>query len=123
MRFPLFVALLLSIAGIYGVISYSVGQRAKEISVRMAMGAQNAQVLKEVVRQGMGMVLLGVILGLSGALAVAGFMSGILVEVSPRDPAIYTGVTVLILSVAALANYLPARRAAALNPISALRGE
>ena len=117
------VALLLSIAGIYGVISYSVGQRTQEISIRMAMGAQSQQVLRQIIRQGMSLVVVGVVLGLVLSWAGAGLVSGILVGVSATDPAVYIGVTALLLAVAALANYLPARRAAALDPMDALRGD
>jgi putative ABC transport system permease protein len=117
------VALLLAVAGLYGVISYTVSQRAREISVRMAVGAQRGQVLGGVVRQGMGLVTVGVFVGLAASLAGAGLVSGILVDVDPRDPAVYAGVTALLLAVAALANYVPARRAARLDPMEALRGE
>ena len=117
------VALLLAVAGLYGVISYSVGQRAREISVRMAVGARHGQVLTHVIRQGMGLVSAGVALGLLISLSAAGLVSGILVDVSPREPSVYLGVTVLLVLVAAAANYLPARRAAHLDPMSVLRRE
>ena len=117
------VALLLAIAGIYGVISYSVGQRAQEISVRMAMGAQKEDVLSQVVRQGMRLVAIGVVVGLAISLAGRSMVAGLLVGVEATDPRIYGGVTLLLVAVAALANYLPARRAAALDPMRALRGE
>ncbi len=117
------VALLLAVAGIYGVVSYSVGQRTQEISIRMAMGAQKQQVLRQVVRQGMWLVGLGVALGLGLSMAGAGLVSGILVGVSATEPTVYVGVTVLLVAVAVLANYLPARRAADLDPMRALRGE
>ena len=117
------VALLMAVAGLYGVISYSVGQRTREISIRMAIGAQKQQVLGDVVRQGMSMVIIGVVAGLALSIAGAGLVSGILVDVSARDPFVYVGVTVLLLAVAGLANYIPARRAAALDPMKALRGE
>lgn len=117
------VALLLAVAGLYGVISYSVGQRAKEISVRMAVGAQHAQVLGHVVREGMVLVAGGVGAGLVASLAAAGVISGILVEVSPREPMVYAAVTLLVVLVAGLANFLPARRAAHLDPMAVLRRE
>ena len=117
------IALLLAVAGLYGVISYSVGQRRKEISIRMALGAQGEQVRWEVLRQGVGIVLVGVVLGLAGAFAGAQIVSGILVGVSARDPMVYLGVTLLLLLVAAAANYLPARRAASLEPAGVLREE
>jgi len=117
------VALLLAIAGIYGVISYSVGQRTQEISIRMAMGAQKEDVLGQVVRQGMGLVVIGVVIGLGISLAGAELVSGILVGVDATNPMVYAGVTLLLLAVAGVANYLPARRAASLDPMRALRGE
>ena len=117
------VALLLAIAGIYGVISYSVSQRTKEISIRMAMGARKTDVLTQVVRQGMRLVVAGVVVGLLLSLAGAGQVSGILVGVNATEPIVYVGVTLLLVVVAAVANYLPARRAAALDPMSALRRE
>lgn len=117
------VALLLAVAGIYGVISYTVGQRTQEISIRMAMGAQQADVLRQVVRQGMGLVVIGAVVGLLLSFAGAGVVSGILVGVRATEPVVYGGVTLLLLAVAAAANYVPARRAAALDPMKALRGE
>jgi predicted permease len=117
------VALLLAVAGIYGVISYSVGQRTQEISIRMAMGAESRQVLGQVVRQGMKLVSLGVLVGLGASVAGAGLFSSILVSQSATDPLVYASVTVMLLLVAGVANYLPARRAAALDPMKILRGE
>jgi putative ABC transport system permease protein len=117
------VALLLAIAGIYGVISYSVGQRTQEISVRMAMGVQKQDVLAHVVRQGMGLVAIGVVIGLGISLAGAELVSGILVGVDATNPMVYAGVTILLLAVAGVANYVPARHAASLDPMRALRGE
>jgi predicted permease len=117
------VALLLAVAGIYGVISYSVGHRKQEIGIRMAMGARQQQVLHQVLRQGMALVGLGVGMGLVVSFAGAGLVSGILVGVDATEPLVYLGVTAVLVGVAALANYLPARRAAAMNPMRALRGE
>lgn len=117
------VALLLAVAGLYGVISYSVGQRTKEISVRMAVGAQKHDVLAQIVRQGMQLVAMGVVGGLVISLASAKLVSGILVGVEATDPLVYAGVTLLLVVVAGVANYLPARRAASLDPARALRGD
>jgi putative ABC transport system permease protein len=117
------VALLLAVAGLYGMISYTVGQRTKEISIRMAVGAQRRDVLRQVVRQGMMLVAFGTVVGLGLSLAGARLVSGLLVGVEPREPLVYGGVTLLVLLVAAAANYLPARRAARLDPMEALRRE
>ena len=117
------VALLLAMAGIYGMISYSVGQRRREISIRMAMGARSGRVMRDVVRHGMGLALLGALLGLVLARAGAGIVSGVLVGVRADAPSVYLTVTALVLGIAALANYLPARRAARLDPMETLRGE
>jgi ABC-type antimicrobial peptide transport system permease subunit len=87
----------------------------------MALGAEAAEVRRLVLKQGVGIVLVGVVIGLGGALAGARLISGILVEVSARDPAVYAGVATLLLLVAAVANYLPARRAAVLEPAGVLR--
>ena len=117
------VALLLAVTGLYGVISYSVGQRTREISVRMAMGAQERDVLAQIVRQGMLLVAMGVVGGLVISLAGARLVAGILVGVEATDPVVYAGVTLLLVVVSGVANYLPARRAATLDPARALRGD
>lgn len=117
------VALLMAIAGIYGVISYSVSQRRQEISIRMAMGAEHGKVVREVLAQGMKLVIAGAALGLVLSLAGARVVSGILVGVSATEPWIYLVVTAVLLGVAFVANYVPARRAAGLHPMGALRGE
>lgn len=118
------VALLLAVAGLYGVISYGVSQRVQEIGIRMALGADRGQVLGRVLRQGMTIVAVGVVLGLGGALAAARPVSGALTTgESATDPLVYGGVTVLLLGVALMANFLPARRAARLEPMGVLRGE
>ncbi len=117
------VALLLAIAGLYGMISFSVGRRRREISIRMAIGARREAVLRQVVRQGMTLVLLGTVVGLGFAWAGARLVSGVLVGVEPTEPIVYAGVTLLLVGVAAIANYLPARRAAGLKPMEALRRE
>ncbi len=115
------VALTPAVTGLFGVISYSVGQRTSEIGIRMALGARREQVLRQVVRQGMLLVAAGVIVGLLASLATARVVSGILVGVSATDPVVYVGVTLLLVAVAALANFVPARRAARLEPMEALR--
>jgi putative ABC transport system permease protein len=117
------IALLMAMAGLYGVISYSVGQRSQEISIRIAMGAQKETVLREIAGQGMRIVAVGAVVGLTLSFAGAKVVSGILVGVSATDPVVYAGVTGVLLLVAGLANYLPARRAAGLDPMRALRGD
>lgn len=117
------VALLLAVAGLYGVISYAVGQRAQEIGIRMAMGARAEQVRAQVLRQGMTIAGSGLTVGLLGALAGGRVVGGILVGVRPTEPAVYVTVGLLLAVVTALANWLPARRAASLDPMRALRGE
>lgn len=117
------VTLLMAVAGIYGVISYSVGQQSREISIRMAMGAHSRAVLADVVWKGMRLVALGAIVGVAISLAGARTVSGILVGVSATNPVVYLVVTALVVVVAAAANYIPARRAARLDPARALRGD
>jgi len=117
------IALTLAVAGLYGVITYGVGQRMHEISIRMALGARRAQVVGQVMRQGMVLVVLGVGAGVVAALGAARVVAGMLVGVSSTDPVIYGGVSAVLLAVAALANFVPARRAARLHPMRALRGE
>jgi len=117
------VALLLAIAGIYGVVSYGVGQRTREISIRLALGARRRQVLSEVMRHGMALISVGLGLGLVGAYAAARLVAGMLSGVSPTDFGTYVAVAVLLLIVAAAANLIPARRASRLEPMRALREE
>jgi predicted permease len=117
------VALLLGCIGIYGVISYAVAQRTNEIGVRMAMGAERTDVVLMVVRQGMILSLVGVAVGLVGALVATRVMEGILFNISTRDPWAYGLVSIVVVVVALLASYLPARRASRVDPMQALRSE
>jgi ABC-type antimicrobial peptide transport system permease subunit len=117
------VALLLGIVGIYGVMSYIVSQRTGEIGVRLALGADSGAVAGMIVRQGGTVALAGIALGLMGALAASRVMASLLYRVSPRDPVVFAVTTTTLLAVALVACWLPARRAARLNPLDALRAE
>ena len=116
-------AVLLAAVGLYGVIAYSVGRRTREIGIRMALGAQPRSVLALIVRQGFAIVALGMILGLPTAFLAARLLSSALYDVPAADPLAWGGAVVVLLVVSALANLVPARRAAALQPSRALRVE
>jgi putative ABC transport system permease protein len=117
------IALLLSAIGIYAVISYSITLRTHEIGVRMSLGASRSDVLRMVVREGMALAIIGAVAGLAGALALTRFMAGVLFEVSPRDPLTFAAVSGIMLGVAFLACFIPARRATRVDPMIALRYE
>ena len=117
------LALVMSCVGIYGVISYIAGQRTHEIGIRMALGAERGDVLRMVVGEGAQMALVGVAIGLIAAFGLTRLLSSMLFGVSAHDPLSFTGVAVLLLSVALAACYLPARRAMKVNPLTALRYE
>jgi putative ABC transport system permease protein len=116
-------ALLLAAVGIYGVLAYGVAQRSAEIGVRMALGANRARVVRQVVGEGLAVALGGVALGLMGALAGGGVLASLLRDVRPHDPTVLGGVVVLLVAVATAAALLPALRASRVNPMSALRAE
>ncbi len=115
------VALLLGLIGIYGVISYIVSQRAGEIGVRIALGAQPRSVARLILRQGGTVALAGIVVGFGAALAGSRLVESLLYDVSPRDPAVFASTTLILLAVALLACWLPARRAARINPVETLR--
>ena len=117
------MALLLGIVGIYGVISYSVSQRTREIGIRIALGAQQTALKAMVVRHGVLLAAIGVALGLAAAAGLTRIMSSFLFEISPVDPITYCLVSAGLLAAAAAASYMPAHRASAVNPIDALRAE
>jgi putative ABC transport system permease protein len=116
-------ALLLAAVGIYGVMSFSVLERVPEVGVRLAVGASPADIVRLVLRDGLRLGLLGVGLGVIGALSAAGVLRGLLFEVAPRDPVSLAAVSALLLLATLIAAWLPARRASRVDPIKALRAE
>ena len=117
------VALLLASVGIYGVLAYSVNQRRREIGIRMSLGAQRRDVLQLFLSQGMAVTLLGIVFGLGGAWAATRIMRSLLYSVSPTDPFVFLSVPLTFAVVALLASFFPARKAARVNPVVALRSE
>ena len=115
------LALVMAAVGLYGVISYSVSQRTRDIGLRMALGARRGDVFRMVVGKGLTLALVGVVLGVAGALGLTRLMSGILFEISPTDPSIFVGISVVLVLVAMLASYVPAFRATRVDPMVALR--
>jgi predicted permease len=117
------MALLLGVAGIYGVISYSVSQRTREIGIRMALGAEQSSVTRMFVRHGVTLAGVGIVCGLAAAIALTRLMGSLLFEVSPIDPLTYVAVCGSLIGAAVLASYIPAVRATLVNPVTALRTE
>jgi predicted permease len=117
------IALLITVIGVYGMLSFSIEERRQEIGIRMALGAQPGNVLLLVIGQGLRLAVIGVVLGLAGAWGLTRLMSNLLFGVSPTDPITFAGIGVLLLLVALLACWLPARRATRIDPLEALRCE
>jgi ABC-type antimicrobial peptide transport system permease subunit len=117
------MALILGLVGIYGVISYSVSQRTREVGIRLALGARQTEVAGMFVRSGLALTAIGAAIGIAAALALTRFMKSLLFEISPLDPLTYLGAAFALALTTAIASYLPARRTAAVNPVDALRSE
>ncbi|HEY7235592.1 MAG TPA: ABC transporter permease [Gemmatimonadaceae bacterium] len=117
------IALLIAALGIYGVISYAVSQRTRELGIRIALGAQRERVVRLVIGQGLSLTLAGIVVGVIGAYSLTRLIATLLFGVAPVDPVTFAGVSLLFVLVACLASYLPARRAAAVDPIIAMRAE
>ncbi len=117
------MALLLGVFGIYGVISYAVSQRRREIGIRLALGAQAREIRRLFVRRGLVLVGIGVAIGLGGAAGFTRLMQSLLFGISPLDPITFTAMPVVLAAAAVLASYLPARRAVAVDPVETLRAE
>jgi putative ABC transport system permease protein len=115
------VALILSAIGIYGVLAFSVAQRVREFGIRQALGADRGSILSLVLRQGMQTTIIGIVLGIAGALALTRYLQTLLFGVEAYDITVFAAVTMLLLAIAALACYLPARRATRIDPMTALR--
>jgi putative ABC transport system permease protein len=116
-------AWLLAISGVYGVVSYNVSQRRKEIGIRVALGASRRQVFQIILGQALMMTAIGVACGIVGALGLTRMIESMLFDVTPTDAATFAAVTVLVVAVAILASYLPAHRATNADPMAALRQE
>jgi len=117
------IALLLGVVGIYGVISYAVGRRTREIGIRLALGARAGQVTRRILRDEGRVTALGLVVGLAGAFALTRLMRSLLFGVSPTDPVSFAGAAGLLAIVALLATWVPARRSARIDPARTLRAE
>jgi ABC-type antimicrobial peptide transport system permease subunit len=116
-------ALGLGIVGLYGVLSYAVSQRRREIAIRLALGAQRRDVIRSVVRHGVALAAVGIVSGIGAALGVTRLMTSLLFGITPIDLPTYGVVAIVLTVVAALASYLPARRASGVDPAEALAAE
>jgi putative ABC transport system permease protein len=116
-------SLLLAVIGVYGILAYSVSERTREIGIRTAIGATPNRIVFLIVRAAANPVIGGVAIGISGALALTGLLRSMLFDISPRDPLTFIAVPAMVAIVALIAAYLPARRAAHLEPMTALRAE
>jgi predicted lysophospholipase L1 biosynthesis ABC-type transport system permease subunit len=117
------MALILGVVGLYGVISYSVAGRTREVGIRLALGARRESVTRMFVRQGLALSGIGAICGLAAALGLTRLMRSLLFEVSPADPLTYAGASAALVLAAAIGSYIPARRATRVDPMEALRAE
>ncbi len=117
------LALVLALVGVYGVMSYTVNQRAREIGVRLALGARRIEVVRMIVRQSLAHAFAGVMLGLAGAAAATRLLSGLLFGVSATDPAAFAGAAAALVLASLAATYVPAFRASRVSPVSVLRSE
>jgi predicted permease len=117
------LGLVLAVVGVYGVVSYSANQRTNEIGIRMALGAQRTDILKMVVAEGLRLVLLGLGIGIAAALGLTRFLANLLFGIKPYDPITYCGAAILLVVVAFIACYIPARRSTRIDPMAALRYE
>ena len=117
------IALLLGAIGLYGVLSYAVSLRTREIGVRLALGAQTSAVMRSVVANGAAIVAIGLVIGLAGAALATRLLGGLLYDTAPLDLVTFVTMPAVLFVVALIAAYLPARRAAAVSPIEAMRGD
>jgi putative ABC transport system permease protein len=117
------LALSLAVVGLYGVVSFMVGRRTQEIGVRIALGAQQGSILSMVLANGISLALVGLLIGVVAAVLATPLMNGMLLDVNPRDPAIFLAIACALLAATLGASWIPARRATRVDPMTALRSE